>query len=104
MFSVRQKREIADKIQQVLRNTGHPELPEHEINFKLNVYGATSMSHADIFNNGAVPDPSVNPHNEQQDPHSDELANKRLTSSAYGQGMEQTFERYDDREVSGNHP
>ena len=40
MFSVRQKREISDKIQQILRETAHPELPEGEISFALHVAGA----------------------------------------------------------------
>ena len=40
MFSVRQKREIAEKIQKVLRETKHPELPaEGEITFELKVLG-----------------------------------------------------------------
>jgi hypothetical protein len=66
MFSVAQKREIADKVQKVLRSTGHPELPEGEINFKLHVDGAESWSWADIQNNGAVAEPGVNPWNEAQ--------------------------------------
>ena len=40
MFSVRQKRGIADAVQQILRNTNHPELPEGEIQFRLIVSGA----------------------------------------------------------------
>lgn len=67
MFSVRQKREIADSIQKILRATNHPELPEGEIPFIISVFGATDMSWAEIQNNGAVTDPSVNPHNEAQD-------------------------------------
>ncbi|MBN2258373.1 MAG: hypothetical protein JW704_11235 [Anaerolineaceae bacterium] len=67
MFSVRQKRKIADAVQKILRDTGHPELPEGEIRFKLHVYGAELWSWADIQNNGAVVNPSVNPHNEAQD-------------------------------------
>jgi len=67
MFSVRQKREIAEKVQQILRETAHPELPELEIQFYLHVLGAESWSFADIRNNGAVTDPRVNPWNEQQD-------------------------------------
>lgn len=67
MFSVRQKREIADKIQTVLRETNHPELPEGEIQFFIHVQGATAMSWADIRNNGAVVDPDVNSWNEAQD-------------------------------------
>ena len=37
MFSVRQKREIAEKIQAILRETAHPELPDDEIAFILRV-------------------------------------------------------------------
>ena len=67
MFSVRQKREIAEKIQQVLRETNHPELPEGEIKFHLHVKGAESWSWADIRNNGAINNPGINPWNELQD-------------------------------------
>jgi hypothetical protein len=67
MFSVRQKREIAEKIQQILRQTGHPELPGGEIRFLLHVQGSTMMSWADIHNNGDVTEPDVNPHNEMMD-------------------------------------
>jgi hypothetical protein len=66
MFSVQQKRDIADKVQAILRETGHPELPKEEIQFRLFVHGATSMSWADIRNNGSVPHPDVNPWNEKQ--------------------------------------
>jgi hypothetical protein len=68
MFSVQQKRDIAQKVQEVLRATNHPELPEGEICFSLHVDGAESWSWADIKNNGAVERPAVNPHNEAQDP------------------------------------
>lgn len=67
MFSVRQKRAISDAVQKLLRETKHPELPEGEISFSLHVDGTYSWSWADIQNNGAVPIPSVNPHNEKQD-------------------------------------
>jgi hypothetical protein len=67
MFSVRQKREIADKVQQILRETRHPELPEGEIQFCLHVDGAEDWSWADVRNNGAVANPEVNPWNERQD-------------------------------------
>ena len=53
MFSVRQKREIADAVQKILRETQHPELPEGEISFWLHVEGAKAWSWADIVNNGA---------------------------------------------------
>ena len=64
MFSVQQKRNIADAVQRILRETRHPELPSGEIAFTLHVDGAESWSWADIRNNGAVPNPGVNPHNE----------------------------------------
>ena len=66
MFSVAQKREIADKVQKILRETGHPELPQGEISFSLHVDGSESWSWADIRNNGAVDKPDVNPWNEAQ--------------------------------------
>jgi len=67
MFSIRQKREISEAVQAILRATNHPELPEGEINFDLHVWGAQSWSWARIKNNGAVETPSVNPWNELQD-------------------------------------
>ena len=68
MFSIRQKREIAEKVQAILRETGHPELPDSgEIEFSLHVVGAYHWSWADIRNNGAVVDPDTNPHNEAMD-------------------------------------
>lgn len=68
MFSVQQKREIAEGVQKLLRATNHPELPAGEISFALHVQGAESWSWADIRNNGGVVNPGVNPHNEAQDP------------------------------------
>lgn len=65
MFSVAQKREISEKVQAILRETGHPELPEGEVTFHLHVEGAPTWSWADIVNNGACPKPSVNPFNER---------------------------------------
>ena len=74
MFSIRQKREIAEKVQQVLRETEHPELPDGEIQFQLNVLGSTPMSWAEIRNNDAVQEPGVNPWNEAQDSHAKQQA------------------------------
>jgi hypothetical protein len=68
MFSVNQKRQIADAVQKILRDTNHPELPGGEISFNLRVDGAEPWSWADIRNNGAVTNPGVNPWNESQDP------------------------------------
>jgi hypothetical protein len=71
MFSLNQKRQIADAVQKILRDTNHPELPpDGEIQFHLHVDGAQSWSWADIKNNGAVPNPDINPWNELQDPTS----------------------------------
>ncbi len=67
MFSVAEKRAIADAVQKILRATNHPELPTTgEIGFQLHVDGAERWSWADIRNNGAVTNPGVNPWNEQQ--------------------------------------
>lgn len=68
MFSVRQKREIADAVQKILRETNHPELPKGEIYFRLWVSGKEEWSWAEILNNRSVENPGVNPHNEMQDP------------------------------------
>lgn len=67
MFSVREKRDIADKIQKILRKTNHPELPEGEIEFYIHVKGKEDWSWADIKNNGSVLIPGVNSWNEMQD-------------------------------------
>jgi len=67
MFSQRQKREIAEAVQLILRDTDHPELPKDEIHFHLHVWGKESWSWADIHNNKSISDPSINPHNESQD-------------------------------------
>ena len=66
MFSLQQKRDIAEAVQTVLRNTQHPELPKGEIQFILHVSGAEAWSWADIKNNGSVINPGINPWNETQ--------------------------------------
>lgn len=67
MFSVDQKRKIADAVHRILRDT-EPELPPRgqPIRFLLHVDGAESWSWADIQNNEAVKKPNVNPWNEIQ--------------------------------------
>ena len=67
MFSHNQKRIIANRVQQILRETNHPELPKGEISFSLHVDGAEGWSWADIRNNGAVENPGVNLWNELQE-------------------------------------
>ena len=66
MFSIRQKREIADAVQKILRATNHPELPVGEIRFHLHIDGAALLSWANIKNNGAVEEPDTNEWNELQ--------------------------------------
>lgn len=68
MFSVKQKRYIAEAVEQILRDTNHPELPQDEINFLLHVDGAEPWSYADIRNNSAIVIPTTNTWNELQDP------------------------------------
>jgi len=71
MFSIQQKRDISNAVQKILRDTNHPELhPTDEITFNLKVLGQEAWSWAEIKNNAAVTDPSVNPHNERMDPSS----------------------------------
>ena len=53
MFSSTEKQQIAEKVQQILRDTDHPELGDGEISFTLFVEGAENWSWADIKNNGA---------------------------------------------------
>lgn len=69
MFSIKQKREISEAVQEILRKTEHPELSKDEIQFNLHVDGAEGWSWADIRNNGAIenPEANANPFNEMQD-------------------------------------
>ncbi len=65
MFSTEEKRDISNKIQKILRETNHPELPEGEIVFSIRVEGKESWSWDEIKNNGSVT--IVNPWNERND-------------------------------------
>jgi len=68
MFSIAQKRSISERVQSILQNTNHPELPtEGEIQFTLSVKGAESWSWAEIKNNAAVPSLCVNLWNERNE-------------------------------------
>ncbi|MBF0102061.1 MAG: hypothetical protein HQK77_14255 [Desulfobacterales bacterium] len=51
MFSNNTKKMIAEKVQEILRNTQDPELPEGEIQFLLHVDGEENWSWANIRNN-----------------------------------------------------
>lgn len=67
MFSINQKKTISEKIQNVLRETNHPELPKGEIQFEIRIQGAEDWSWACIKNNEAVKNPGINLWNEIQD-------------------------------------
>ena len=53
MFSPDMKKMISEKVQTILRETYHAELPETEINFLLHVDGAEAWSWANIRNNSS---------------------------------------------------
>lgn len=48
MFSVKEKRKIADAIEKVLLELNHPEMPKEKPKFKIHVDGKESWSWADI--------------------------------------------------------
>lgn len=67
MFSMKQKQEISQKIEELLLSYKHPEMPTEKPRFHLRVDGKEGWSWADIepnwtFNEHA---PGVNPHNER---------------------------------------
>ena len=51
MFSSDLKRMISNKVQTILKETGHPEIPGIEIQFLLHVDGIDNDSWANITNN-----------------------------------------------------
>ena len=53
MFSSKLKSEIAQKVQDILQKTKHPELPHGEIQFLLHVDGTEGDSWANIRNNNS---------------------------------------------------
>lgn len=61
MFTPQQKREIAMKVQAILQETAHDELPSGEVSFILHVDGAEDWSWANIRNGteSSVPVPDV---------------------------------------------
>lgn len=54
MFTTTQKREIAEAIQKLLRDTKDPKLPDGEIRFSLCVMGSDPSVYGNITNNGCV--------------------------------------------------
>lgn len=69
MFSLQQKKEIAQKVEEILLSYNHPEMPKEKPMFKLKVNGKEDWSWADITPNWTFNDknkPGVNPWNEKQ--------------------------------------
>lgn len=67
MFSMAEKKEIADKIEKLLLGLNHPEMPKEKPVFKLHVDGKEMWSWADIDPNWKYDKenpPSVNGWNE----------------------------------------
>ena len=68
MFSVEQKRQIAEKVENILLDIKHPEMPEEKPKFFLRIEGNSLMSWAEIRPNWMFSkenSPSVNPYNER---------------------------------------
>ena len=66
MFSIAEKKKIAEAVEKVLLELRHPEMPETRANFRLHVNGKEDRSFADILPNWtfeAIP-PKANPWNE----------------------------------------
>ncbi len=66
MFSAEQKRQIAEKVEELLLSLNHPEMPTEKPGFVLKVDGKEDWSWAEIFPNWTFDvdnPPSVNPHN-----------------------------------------
>ncbi len=54
MFSVEEKRKIAEEIEMLLLDLNHPEMPKENVKFKLHVDGAEDWSFADIEPNWVI--------------------------------------------------
>lgn len=67
MFSVSQKKKIAEEIEKLLLSFGHPEMPTEKPDFKIHINGKESWSWADIQPNWKVYAPSINPWNEKME-------------------------------------
>ena len=56
MFSSNVKNMISEKVQEILQETRHPELPKGEVQFLLHVDGAEGWSWANVTNNNPKKD------------------------------------------------
>lgn len=67
MFSMKEKQMIATKIEELLLNLNHPEMPKEKPEFFLHVDGKQEWSFADIEPNwkfNEINKPGINPFNE----------------------------------------
>lgn len=66
MFSMAEKRKIAEEIEKLLLSFNHPEMPDKKPDFKIHIDGKESWSWADIEPNWKYDDqkPGINPWNE----------------------------------------
>ena len=67
MFSVSEKKQIAEGIEKLLLSFNHPEMPDEKPIFKIHIDGKESWSWADIEPNWKYDDnnpPGINPWNE----------------------------------------
>lgn len=68
MFSSKEKQAIASRIEELLLEVNHPEMPKDKPMFKLHVKGKESWSWADIEPNWSFSieePPGINPFNEK---------------------------------------
>lgn len=68
MFSMKQKKFIAEELEKILLKLNHPEMPKEKPMFLLHVDGKESWSWADIKPNWTFNEsnpPGVNPWNEE---------------------------------------
>jgi len=73
MFSLSQKQKLAEGVEKLLLDIGHPEMPTARPQFTLNVVGKEPWSWAEIHPNWTFDEtntPNINPHNEEQERHS----------------------------------
>jgi hypothetical protein len=69
MFSMAEKKKIAEEVEKLILSFNHPEMPKERPEFKLHIDGKESWSWAIIEPNWHFEDkpPSINPFNEDQD-------------------------------------
>lgn len=67
MFSIEQKKKIAEEVEKLILSFNHPEMPKEKPKFKLHIEGKESWSWADIEPNWTFTEnnkPNINMFNE----------------------------------------